>query len=618
MGGAAVDHVPLDVDHRHVVGLAERRRSEGGLLVLHVPDVLPDELLRHALELVVERRPVDEASVLRLARDERPLRRHLADPRLGELPSYGHVPVEDRLELAEQVFVVTPGDVARVLVRELLGRRLVLAHPDELRADAELLEQLAEVHVLHPEPGVPEATGRVHDDAVGVGAHVEGSRAGVLPAAEDLLLPRPEHTDGVGELLGVGVGVGGLGAEDQRDRGDVWVVGDAPELAQERGVLADARRLLEPERHGVPRVEEAGLCVPGERRGRVRAGGRLGSEPVAEERSSAEARASEHELEPCRPNDSALLVVAEVGDGDVRARAPDARDVQPERDARLEEPASRDALVAGAEVLALHVEAELEVPPPRGPEGCGEGVAAVEDGVARAGGRRDHLLAGAVPVLRDEREGEVCVGPVGRGGRDPPEAADVRVRRVRVLDARADRELVARLEREAPRAPRVRVPAVGEPGGVGRDQVVKAEARREAERQGRGGLERLSAVDLLRVGAEDAGPADLAAGDEREVRRVEYERVGAVLARGAPTWRVEARGHLRERSAGPGGAGDGGHEQRDREGDRVSRSGSHRAHRLACLSPTGRGLDGNAVRRGSRGRAATRPLPRTTSSLRSG
>ena len=173
-----------------MVGRAERCGGDGVLFVLLVPDLVPDKLLRRALELVVERGAVDEAGVL-APRSRRTGPSRVTSRHVGLASS------SDRRRRPGRRPPRTRGASPRGRLADVSlacsfvnssGADLCVADADELGLDAELLEQLGEVHVLHLEARVAEAARGVDDDAVGVGADVERTRAGVLPAAEHLLL----------------------------------------------------------------------------------------------------------------------------------------------------------------------------------------------------------------------------------------------------------------------------------------------------------------------------------------------------------------------------------------------------------------------------------------------
>ena len=192
------------------------------VLVLLVRDVVADELLGRPLELVVEREPVDKPGLARLGRDERPVARHVAHALLargaGRATGCARRPTSICRSMSRWS---ARGDRAGVLVGELLRGRLVRTDADEVRLDADLVEQPLQVDVLRLEARVAHAARRGDDDAVRAGARVERLGARVLQRAEDLLAVRPEHADGVGELLGVGERARGLGAEDERHGVDV-------------------------------------------------------------------------------------------------------------------------------------------------------------------------------------------------------------------------------------------------------------------------------------------------------------------------------------------------------------------------------------------------------------
>ena len=243
--------------------------------------------------------------------------------------------VEDRLVLAEQILLIGARDLARVLVRELLGGRLVLAHADELGLDAELVEEAGEVHVLRAEARVADAARRVHDDTIGVRADVERLSAVVFEATERLLAVRAQDAERVGQLFGVGVAVGRLGAEDERHRRDLFVVGDLPELPEELHVLADVGRLLDAEVDGALRARNARARVyAGDRRGGVLGRPSSRCRDRCRRARRRRPRSAERDLEPRRSDHATTRVIRDVRHLDVAAGAAHAGDVDAERRAR--------------------------------------------------------------------------------------------------------------------------------------------------------------------------------------------------------------------------------------------------------------------------------------------
>ncbi len=152
-------------------------------------------------------------------------------------------------------------------------------------------------------------------------------------------------------------------------------------------------------------------------------------------------------------------------------------------------------------------------------------------------------------------------------------------------------------------------------------------AKLSAERQRRRQVERMTARDLLRVGAADARPAELFSGEVPEVRGVQHEGLARVFARGASARREDALAAMGERL----GRGLGRHEQR-RHGAEGGEDGQRRHVRAETLHDgapcggmrdLGRGragqfegaapsLEGHALSRASRDRGASRPRRRTS------
>ena len=221
-----------------------------------------------------------------------------------------------------------------VLVRELLGRGLVRADADELGLDADLVEQALEVDVLRLEARVADAARR---RARRCGRRSRRRRGRAAPAsserAEDLLVVRAEHADGVGQLLGVRERARRLGAQDERHGVDVArprrasrACGGARRARASPGVLLDA------DPHRVRRRRDARLRVA--RRSAtvaVPGGVAAAAEAVAEERAAARAEAAPVQLEPRGADDAAPRVVGQVRDLARSRRRARRRDVDAER-----------------------------------------------------------------------------------------------------------------------------------------------------------------------------------------------------------------------------------------------------------------------------------------------
>ncbi len=370
---ATIDDVTVDVEDGHLRARAELRPRDDVRVVLFVGDRVADQILRRALDLVVEGELVDELRGARFFREGHPVLGGFAYVVDRQVPPLRDVLREDRLVRGVGGLGVGAGAGARLRVRVHLGGAFVGRDADELPLDPELLEQPGEVEVLVAEADVAERPGGVEDGAIRVGADVERVDAAVLEAAEDFLPARAEDADRVGELLGVGERRGRLRAEDERDRLHVLALRELPERAEEGDVVARPGGPFEPEPDRARELRQAGVHVAGDRRGEVLTDRAVAPEAVPRDEAAAERGVAQVDLEAGGADDGALRVVGEVGDLDVAAGASEPRDIDGEDRAREDE-------VAPLEVLRF--EPDLEGARPSGAEVEAEDVARVEDRVA--------------------------------------------------------------------------------------------------------------------------------------------------------------------------------------------------------------------------------------------
>ena len=517
-----VDDVAVDVEQADARARTEVLRRAGLLVVFDESDLAADHFLRDAFELVVEGEAVDQLEVARFARDERALRGDVLELVFRDAAVERHVPGEHRFVIAEQVFLVGLGHVARVLVRELLGRALVGADAHELGLHADLAQQTREIDMRGLETGIPNTAGGIHDDTVGARARVEPFGAAIFEGADDLLAVRFEDAECIRELFGVGIGRRRLRLHHHRDGGDLLVFGDLPETTEHVHVVARTGRRLDAHVHGFFRARHARREITRYRGRRVFADRAVAAEGGAEERAAPRRERVEVDLGARGGEDPTPAVVGDRRYFDITPNAAHAGHVERER-------AARTQIVDAFVVFAFDV--ELDRARPQRAERDRAVERAIEDGRAA---RRERLQARAVEVLGDERESEVGIRSIGDAGRDAEEVIRVVVLRERVLDRRAERELVVHLEADAPGDPGVIDPVVRESRArraTGRRHVVDAEAGRESPNDRGGEVDGVSARDAARIGTTNAGPPDLLSGDECQVGWIEDERFAGILPR---------------------------------------------------------------------------------------
>ncbi len=414
--------------------------------------------------------------------------------------------------------------------RVLLGGELVVPDADEIGADAELLQRPAEVHVRGGEAGEAEAARGVHGDAVGLGADEEGLGAGVLEVAKHLLAAGAQAADGVGDLLGVGDGARGLGAELEDDARDLGIVGEAPQALQQARVAADARRIVDAEADDLARERNPRLAKAAVGGAQVEARAGLG-DGVAEDTARGDLESVDVHVDAGH-GEEATLAVGE--DGEIAAEAADARDVDPDR-----------AMAADgfARLVEGDIEAGLDSAAAEGAEGEAPLPAPLDRDTRRADG--------SVPVAH--REGRREPGQEPRG--DAAGEREIAVEERALGEPPANRGAKARLRvphREAPAEP---VIAGVKRGGraVGRAEQIEAKAggegpNRQAEPEGH------TAVGARRGRAGPGhAPAQLGRGEKGEVGGVASDGRGVVAAGEAAAGIGDRIGGAGRRRHGEGG-----------------------------------------------------------------
>ncbi len=187
------------------------------------------------------------------------------------------------------------------------------------------MQRPPEVHVRGGEAGEAEAARGVHGDAVGLGADEEGLGSGVLEVAKHLLAAGAQAADGVGDLLGVGDGARGLGAELEDDARDLGIVGEAPEALQQTRVAADARSVVDAEADDLARERNPRLAKAAVGGAQVEARAGFG-DGVAEDAARRDLESVDVHVDTGH-GEEATLAVGE--DGEIAAEPADARTLIP-------------------------------------------------------------------------------------------------------------------------------------------------------------------------------------------------------------------------------------------------------------------------------------------------
>ncbi len=180
------------------------------------------------------------------------------------------------------------------------------------------------------EPGIPEASGRVHNHPVGTRTRVKSSGACIFKTTNHLFPMRFEYAERVGELLGVRVRGRGLGAKNHRDSRDLSVFGQLPQAAQQTHVLTRPGRSFQSNADSNLAAGNAWTVVRGDGGRCVLAYGRIATKRATKESAPARGESVEINFGARSCKHAAARVVAQVVHLNVTTDATNAWHVEPE------------------------------------------------------------------------------------------------------------------------------------------------------------------------------------------------------------------------------------------------------------------------------------------------
>ena len=105
----------------------------------------------------------------------------------------------------------------------------------------------------------------------GLRANVERAALSIFDVAHHFLAVGAEQANRIAELFGVGERVGRLGLEHERNRLEIGIARQPPELTKKRDVPARARRLVDADLERVRALGQARAAITRERRAQVEA-----------------------------------------------------------------------------------------------------------------------------------------------------------------------------------------------------------------------------------------------------------------------------------------------------------------------------------------------------------